>query len=359
VTAGGPGSGPQSGGGSSADDAKSFENNTLPLRSKAKFGDQVVALVDGKVIQGNIARPGTKPGTYGIKQKDGTVVDVPKSDLRMPKGGFKARELEGAEDLVTAGGPGSGPQAGGGVKTREAALARAEKHSDAVSAHRKASELLERAEKAEKGIGPRSSIDAVKASAARASAKAKEMSKDLGVTDLKGNDKDLHSTLASHHLARERHYRTISNKMPVVAEVRDAGGPGSGPQSGGSRGLAIPRLGGLTTKFENATDDMKVKIADKIGVSLGSVYREGGDFQSAASAVLGKETVDKIVGNVVAKAKSEFKNQPNMLRSRMHAAESVVGKMMGSGNAKGMAVTMLIAHTYRETASRYAKKGGK
>lgn len=68
-----------------------LEQRTNPLRKNAKFGDQVVALVDGKVISGHIARPGATPGTFGIKRADGTIVDVLKASLRMPKGGYKQR----------------------------------------------------------------------------------------------------------------------------------------------------------------------------------------------------------------------------------------------------------------------------
>jgi hypothetical protein len=72
-----------------------FEAKTNPLSAKARFGDQVVALVNGKVVAGHIARPGGKAGTFGIKQADGTIVDIAKADLRMPKGGFKDRRSEG------------------------------------------------------------------------------------------------------------------------------------------------------------------------------------------------------------------------------------------------------------------------
>src|ERR1017187_841790 len=81
---GGPGSGPRPGGGSD------FEKNTNPVRKDAKFGDQVTAMVDGQVVTGHIASPGTKPGTFQIKTEYGQV-EISKSDLRMPKGGFKMR----------------------------------------------------------------------------------------------------------------------------------------------------------------------------------------------------------------------------------------------------------------------------
>jgi hypothetical protein len=124
-------------------------------------------------------------------------------------------DLDAICRIVGLGGPGSGPQPGGG--TRQGALARAGKHDEATIAHRKASELIDRAEKAQKGIGPQSSIKAIKESADRASAKAFAMSKDLGVSDFKGNNKDLHQTLASHHMARSQYHRQIANK-------RDLGG---------------------------------------------------------------------------------------------------------------------------------------
>ncbi|MBI3986754.1 MAG: hypothetical protein HY343_07535 [Lentisphaerae bacterium] len=70
---------------------KAFDDLTLPLRKRHLFGDQVVFLKGDKVITGGIARVGSG-GKYIIKEPDGTEHEIEKTELRMPKGGYRGRD---------------------------------------------------------------------------------------------------------------------------------------------------------------------------------------------------------------------------------------------------------------------------
>lgn len=102
---GGPGSGnfghagiPGQVGGSMGDgltpsqdiDQRAWEDSTEPLRKKLKFGDEVAFRnKEGKVFRGYIA--GKSPAGGLVVAVGPEKVEVPMSEARMPKGGFKTR----------------------------------------------------------------------------------------------------------------------------------------------------------------------------------------------------------------------------------------------------------------------------
>jgi hypothetical protein len=72
-------------------DGNAFVAATLPLRKRLSFGDQVAFLDGGKATVGVIA--GSDDGTgLEIELPGGTKIRVKKADLRMPKGGFRAKD---------------------------------------------------------------------------------------------------------------------------------------------------------------------------------------------------------------------------------------------------------------------------
>lgn len=93
---GGSASGGSGGGGRKGSIApdRIFMGATLPLRSKLKFGDQVVYKdKDNKPVVGVVAYGGkdVNPKTHIAVESSRGVVIIPREHLRMPKGGFRTR----------------------------------------------------------------------------------------------------------------------------------------------------------------------------------------------------------------------------------------------------------------------------
>jgi hypothetical protein len=69
-----------------------FENNTLPLRKKLKFDDQVVYLDEkGNIKEGQVTFSEGARDTVTIEHSDKTIITLPMSEVRMPKGGYRTR----------------------------------------------------------------------------------------------------------------------------------------------------------------------------------------------------------------------------------------------------------------------------
>lgn len=219
-------------------------------------------------------------------------------------------EPEPEQELVVMGGRGSGPRKGSGTDEKKD---EEKEHIGAKKAQKKFARIFG------KTIGKMFKISVEKATRNHA-----------------GSDSDVVHDAKTGKVVPD-FWKKI-HAIPMTAEsictcedcVRAAGGPGSGPRKGGGSSGSGGSLN-----------------------SLGKIYREGGDYPAAVTKVLGKPAVDKITSNTIAKASREGMTH-GQLRSRMHAAEAVAGRLAVEGKHSGSMSVMLIAHTYRDMAKNLA-----
>lgn len=117
-------------------------------------------------------------------------------------------------------------------------------------------------------------------------------------------------------------------------------------------------LGKLTAEYEAAkhedNNDKMVRLTEKIAQKIGTIYRQpGGDTLSASASVMGWPGVSAIGKACTAKAEREYGNKPDTLTERVQAAEVVAHQAMVNGDAKKVASSFVIAHTYRALATKF------
>lgn len=102
------------------------ENDTEPLRRNAKFGDEVVVSVNGVSVRGTIAGLG-EGGKIRVSSGNQDYL-VDKTEMRMPKGGYRSREK------MVKGGEGSGVRGHMGDKSKGLNFKNTKKWSNAFRA---------------------------------------------------------------------------------------------------------------------------------------------------------------------------------------------------------------------------------